>query len=183
MKAKSILAILMFLLALGLNASAQELSKSQQKEIKKTVKAMEKEGWKVKPGSMSLFDQQVRSIKAQSEVDNEGMDKWIVGSASSVSDIYDAAKMSAVTIAKSRLVEAVNQRTTVNNDNEMSNDQSKAEDNAITEEASKSLTSDIKTMRTKTLMECYREQPDGKIEVRVILAIPVSQAKKINKNN
>lgn len=182
MRTISFLAVLLLLVAFGTNAAAQDISKSQQKEIKKTVKAMEKEGWRVKPGTMSLYDQQVRSIKAQTETDNDGLDKWVIGEASSVSDLYDTAKMSAVTIAKNRLVSTISQRTTLSNDNETSNDQSKGEGNAIAEESGKSVSVDIQTLRTKTLMECYRELPDGKIEVRVILAIPASQAKKQNKS-
>lgn len=169
------------MLVVCVGISAQELSKSQKKQIKKDVAAMQKEGWKVKPGSMSLYDQQVRSIKAQNEEDDEGMDKWVIGEASSVSDLYDTAKMAAMTIAKNRLVSAVNQRTTINNDNEMSNDQAKAEGQAYVEEVGKSNVNDIQTLRTKTLMECYRETSDGKIEVRVILAIPSSQAQKLSK--
>lgn len=180
MRTISFLAAFILMILFGLNASSQELSRSQQKDIKKTVKAMEKDGWKVKPGTMSLYDQQVRSIKAQSEVDNDGLDKWVVGEASSVSDLYDTAKMSAVTIAKNRLVGAISQRTTLNNDNEMSNDQSKAEGSATAEEIGKNVSIDVKTMRTKTLMECYRNTSDGKIEVRVILALPASQALKLN---
>lgn len=181
MKTIRIIIAAIVMLAIGMNASAQELSKSQKKAIKKEVAAMQKEGWKVKPGSMSLYDQQVRSITAQNEEDDEGMNKWVIGEASSVSDLYDTAKMSAMTIAKNNLVKSVTQRTTVSNDNEMSNDQAKAEGQSYVEEAGKQVTVDVQTLRTKTLMECYRETPDGKVEVRVIVAIPASQAQKINK--
>lgn len=167
------------MLCVGMSVSAQDLSKEEKQDIKKQVAALEKEGWKVKPGSMSLYGQQLRTVKAQMEEDADGMSKWVFGEASSVSDLYDTAKLSALTIAKNNLVKSVVQNTTVSNDNQMGNDQSKAQGQAYVEEEGKQVSSDVQSLRTKTLVECYRETSDGKIEVRIVVAMPANLVSKL----
>ena len=54
MKAIKFFASLLMLFTLSLGVSAQTLTKAQEKAVKKQVKEFQKEGWKVKPGSLSL---------------------------------------------------------------------------------------------------------------------------------
>ena len=72
MKAIKFFASLLMLFTLSLGVSAQTLTKAQEKAVKKQVKEFQKEGWKVKPGSLSLADQITRSTQAQMEQNADG---------------------------------------------------------------------------------------------------------------
>ena len=100
MKAIKFFASLLMLFTLSLGVSAQTLTKAQEKAVKKQVKEFQKEGWKVKPGSLSLADQITRSTQAQMEQNADGYEKWIIGEGSSVGTIYDAARTQALTVAQ-----------------------------------------------------------------------------------
>lgn len=73
------------------------------KEAKDEAKSLEKDGWKVPAGALPLARQLDKSYNLQSEYDEEMMPKWLFGEAKSVGAIYDAAKMSAMTLAKEDL--------------------------------------------------------------------------------
>ena len=80
MKTIKYFATLLMLFTLSVNMNAQALTKAQEKAIKKQVKEFQKDGWKIKPGSLSLADQITRSNQAQWEQDADGYDKWIIRS-------------------------------------------------------------------------------------------------------
>ena len=49
--------------AMSINSvCAQDFTKSQMKQAKKEAKALEKEGWKVTPGSLSLYKQRLNLV-------------------------------------------------------------------------------------------------------------------------
>ncbi len=156
----------------NVNAQTRELSKDEKKELENEVKESLKnlEGWLVKPGALSLQAQQRRSSQVQLFED----DKWLVGSASSVGSVYDAARLQAMTLAKSEVAGQMETQISELIDAKVANKelgQGTAE--SVTEIAmkSKAITVDKKVKRPRVLMECYKNLPNGNVEVLIRLAI------------
>lgn len=172
MKTIKYFATLLMMFAFTASLNAQVLTKDQEKAVKKEVKAMEKEGWKVKPGSLSLADQIIRSKQAEKELaDNE---KWIIGVASSVGTIYDAARTQAFTVAQGEIARRLKTDMTSQIESNLGNDQlaqNGAESVAQVIVTSMGKSIDQTISRPRTLMECYRDLPNGNVEVLMRLAI------------
>ena len=148
MKTIKIIAALLMLFAFTANVNAQFLTKEQEKAVKKDVKRYEKEGWKVKPGSPSIAMQLTKSYQMAWEKTAEGTDQWIMGEGSSVGTIYDAARTQAITVAQGEIGRKL--RTIVNS-------MGKSVDQSIG--------------RPSSLIEMYRDLPNGNVEVLMRLAI------------
>ena len=97
MKAIKFFAALFMLFAVSASVNAQELDKASQKALKKQIKELKSEGWKVNPGQLPLETQLTRAFKSQ--VDGE----MITGEGKSTGTVYDAAKTQAITVAKTML--------------------------------------------------------------------------------
>ena len=174
MKTIKILASLLMLVAFTASLNAQALTKDQEKEVKKEVKAMEKEGWKVKPGSLSLSDQIIRSKQAANELNADGYDKWISGVGSSIGTIYDAARTQALTVAQGEIARRLKTDLTAQIESNLGNEQlaqQSAESVAQTIVTAMGKSIDQTISRPRTLMECYRDLPNGIVEVLMRLAI------------
>ena len=161
-----------FAFTTNVSAQTRELSNDEKKELETEVKETLKnlEGWQVKPGSLSLQAQQRRSSQVQLFEE----DKWIVGSASSTGSIYDAARLQAMTLAKSEVAGQMETRITEMIDTKVENKElSNGTAESVTDIAMKSKAKivDKKVRRPHILMECYRNLPNGNIEVLVRLAI------------
>ena len=174
MKAIKFFATLLMLFTLSLGVSAQTLTKAQEKAVKKQVKEFQKEGWKVKPGSLSLADQITRSTQAQMEQDADGYEKWIIGEGSSVGTIYDAARTQALTVAQGEISRRLKTDMTSQIEQNLANEQfaeAEAESIAQTIVTAMGKSIDQKINRPRNLIECYRELPNGNVEVLIRAAI------------
>ncbi len=165
-------ATISFAFTANVSAQTRELTKDEKKELDKEVKESLKslEGWQVKPGSLSLQAQQRRSSQVQLFEE----DKWIVGSASSTGSIYDAARLQAMTLAKSEVAGQMETQITEMIDAKAENKElGNGTAESVTDIAMKSKAKivDKKVRRPRILMECYRNLPNGNIEVLVRLAI------------
>ena len=175
MKTIKIFATLLMMFAFTASLNAQVLTKDQEKAVKKEVKKLEKDGWKVKPGAPSLAMQITRSSQAAWEQNSEGMDKWISGEGSSIGTVYDAARSQAMTVAQGEIARRLNTDITSQIEQVLANEQfaqKEAESIAQTIVASMGRTVDQSISRPRTLMECYRDLPNGNVEVLMRLAIP-----------
>lgn len=173
MKTIKFFATLLMLFVFTTHVNAQ-FDKKQMKQIEKDVKAMEKEGWKVKPGGLSLLDQQIRAKKVQLEEDDEGNALWQIGAASSEGSIYDAARMQAMVLAKTELANAISASVTAKYASEASNKQSgggSVESMAETAMKTQQVTVDQKLSNPRILFEAYMTKPNGNVEVNIRLAI------------
>lgn len=162
---------MLFAFATGANA---QFDKKQMKQIEKEAKTMEKEGWKVKPGGLSLLDQQIRSKKVQLEEDADGNPAWQIGSASSEGSVYDAARIQAMTLAKTELANAISANVSAKYASEAANKQlGDGSVESMTETAMKSqqVTVDQKLANPRVLFEAYQTKPNGNVEVTIRLAI------------
>lgn len=161
-----------FAFTTNVSAQTRELSNDEKKELETEVKETLKnlEGWQVKPGSLSLQAQQKRSSQVQLFEE----DKWIVGSASSTGSVYDAARLQAMTLAKSEVAGQMETQITEMIDAKVENKElGNGTAESVTDIAMKSKAKivDKKVRRPRILMECYRNLPNGNIEVLVRLAI------------
>ena len=172
MKTIKFFATLLMLFVFTTHVNAQ-FDKKQTKQIEKEVKAMEKEGWKVKPGGLSLLDQQIRSKKVQLEEDADGNAAWQIGAASSRGSVYDAARMQAMVLAKTELANAISANVTAKYASEAANKQLGGSVESMVETAMKSqqVTVDQKLSNPRVLFEAYQTLPDGSVEVNIRLAI------------
>ena len=164
--------------AMSINSvCAQDFTKSQMKQAKKEAKALEKEGWKVTPGSLSLYEQRLNLVAVQREMDESGMPKWVIGEGKSTGKVYNAARMQSSTVAKTDIASKIETEVAGLAEVGLANDE------ATLEAVSKALTASKgrflqKIGRVRTLMECYRDTPNGNVEVLVTIAYPINEGKK-----
>lgn len=91
-----------------INAQSRNLLEAKvNKETKKEVKALQKEGWKVAPGALPLEKMMQRSYELQYEFDDDLMPKYYNGEARPIGESYDAAKMQAMALAKVSLAQQI----------------------------------------------------------------------------
>lgn len=170
-----------------INKERQEIRKMAKKELtakvdnstKKEAKKLEKEGWRVKPGGLPLVKQLERSYLMQYEFDEELYPKYLMGEASSIGENYDAAKVSALSLAITNLAGQIQTEVTALVENTVANEQlSAGEAASITKTvmSSKNLISQS-IGRTLTIVECYRINDKGNNEVLVRIAYNGNMAK------
>ena len=161
----------------------KELDAKVSKDIKKEAKRLKKEGWVVSPGALPLEKQLERSYLMQYEYDENLFPKYIMASAQSIGENYDAAKTTATSLAKTNLSEQIQTEVTVLIENIITNQQLAAED-------ALSLTKTIKTSKSLinqsighvvTVVECYRVLDNKNREVLIRIAYDGKMAKEAAK--
>ena len=166
----------------------RKMAKSQLKEkvdkaTKKEVKKMEKDGWKVKPGALPLEKQLQRSYEMQYEYDEDNFPKYIMGTASSIGENYDAARNAAMSLAAVDLAGQIQKEVTAITETTAGNKQLSAEDAASIVE-SLTTSKDVISQsigRTIVVTECYRIAKNKNNEVLVRIAYNGNLAKKAAK--
>lgn len=174
MKTMKIFATLLMLFAFTASVNAQFLTKEQQKAVKKDVKKYEKEGWKVKPGSPSIAMQLTKSYQMAWERTADGTDQWLMGEGSSVGTIYDAARTQAMTVAQGEIARKMKTDLTAQIEQDLANEQfsqQEAESIAQTVVNTMGRSVDQSISRPNSLIEMYRDLPNGNVEVLMRLAI------------
>lgn len=152
--------------------SKKELHTKVDKSILKEAKRLAKEGWKVKPGAMPLEKQLERSILMQYEFDEHLLPKYIMGEASSIGENYDAAHLSAQSLALNHLTGLIQTEVTTMVENTVANKQLSANEAASISESVMSSRSLISQSigRTIPVIECFRTLENGNTEVLVRIA-------------
>lgn len=157
---------------MDISAQTKKEQKNAAKELKQQVNALVADGWRVSPGQLSLSEQQKRANAIQKEMDDEGFPKFISGSAQSIGNNYDAAKMQALEFAKQDAARKIQSEVAGIVENDLANVQlspGEAESTAKTILAGKS-TFYQKLGRAIVLMECYRVLPNKNTEVMMVVA-------------
>ena len=161
----------------------KELEAKVSKDIRKEAKRLKKGGWVVPPGALPLEKQLERSYLMQYEYDENLFPKYIMASAQSIGENYDAAKTTATSLAKTNLAEQIQTEVTVLIENIVTNQQLAAED-------ALSLTETIKTSKSLinqsighvvTVVECYRVLENKNREVLIRIAYDGKMAKEAAK--
>ena len=174
MKTMKILATLLMLFAFTASVNAQFLTKAQEQAVKKDVKKYEKEGWKVKPGSPSIAMQLTKSYQMLWERTADGTDQWLMGEGSSIGSVYDAARTQAMTVAQGEIARKMKTDMTTQIEQDLANEQfaqKEAESIAQTVVTAMGKSVDQTIGRPSSLIEMYRDLPNGNVEVLVRLAI------------
>ena len=155
--------------------AAEKLDRLAAKEAKK----LEKEGWTVRPGSLPLEQQLLKSYELQSKVDDDMYPLYIMGEATSVGENYDAAKTSAISLAMTNLAGQIQTELTALIENTVVNKQLTAEEAVSISETvmtSKSLISQS-LGRTMPVVECFRLNEKKNTEVQIRIAYSQKKAK------
>ena len=161
----------------------KELSARVDKTTRKEAKRLAKEGWVVAPGALPLEKQLERSYLMEYEYNANLYPKYIMANAQSVAENYDAAKVSASSLAITNLAGQIQTEVTALIENTVANKQLAAEDAASISEtvmSSKNLISQS-IGRTITVVECYRILNNKNREVMVRLAYDGAAALEVTK--
>lgn len=148
------------------------LNVKASKDAKKEAKRLKKEGWEVAPGHLTMEKQLDKSYRMQIEEDQYGLPKYIFGDAITPGNVYDAAKMQAIELAKINLAGQIQTEVTALIESTVGNEQisqEEAESVARTVSASKNLIAQS-LGRVIPVIECYRVLPNKTVEVRLTLA-------------
>jgi len=159
----------------------KELGARVSKDAAKEAKRLAKEGWEVRPGSLPLEKQLDRAYTMQYQYDEENYPKYIFGEATSVGQNYDAAKMSASSLALNDLARQISVELTALIEETTVNKQLDPEEAlSLTEtvETSKQLISQT-LGRTIPVVECFRINSKKNTEVMVRVAYDGEKAKKV----
>lgn len=161
----------------------QELAAKVDKATKQEAKRLTKEGWVVSPGALPLEKMLQRSYELESQYDENLFPKYIVASAQSIAENYDAAKITATSLAIVNLAGQIQTEVAALIENRVANKQISAEEAASISEtvmASQNLISQS-IGRTITVVECYRVLPNKNREVMVRIAYNGEMAKEAAK--
>lgn len=104
-------------------ATKKQLNEKASKAARKEAKTLTKEGWRVTPGALPLEKQLDRSYMMQYEFDGEGFPRYIMADAMSIGGNYDAAKESALELAKQNLAGQIQTEVTAIIENDVKNEQ------------------------------------------------------------
>ena len=108
------------------------------------------------------------------EKTDDGTDKWIMGEGSSIGTIYDAARTQAMTVAQGEIGRKMRTDLTAQIEQDLANEQlgaGEAESIAQTIVNAMGKSVDQSIGRPSSLIEMYRDLPNGNVEVLLRLAI------------
>lgn len=169
----------MGLLLFPIVCQAQNLAKQAKKE----ARTFAKEGWETTPGALPLQVQFLKAYEMQTQIDEYGYPKYIIGEGMSVGETYDAAKMQALEMAKIKMASSIQSEIVTLVENSVSNEQLSSDDaESITRTvaANQSLISQS-IGRVVTIAECYRTVGSKNKEVYVRIAYNAEMAKEAAK--
>lgn len=184
MKAIKIFAALFMLFAVSASVDAQNLSKADQKLLKKSVKEYKSQGWQVNPGQLPLETQVTKAFEARQERDSSGGEAWITGEGRSIGTIYDAARTQALSFSRGEIANKLTTQVSTTISEDLANEQygnDEAESVAKTIMAREGRSVDQSIKRPITLMECFRKLSNGNTEVLIIQAISSENVEKLAK--
>ena len=174
MKKLTTLLVLALSFVMMASCASQNLTKDQkaaQKSIKKEVRQLKKDGWKVAPGNIAMDLQLKEAYSKALEKDDKGYEKFVSGEAMTVGETYDAALFQATNLAKLDLAAKIETEITELIDTKLGNKQLSQKQAASLAEsvaASKNLVSQ-KLGRVLIPVKMYRDLENGNVEVRTIV--------------
>lgn len=168
------LSVLMSLTLALTGCTSKNLTKDQkmaEKNIKKEVKQLKKEGWKVAPGNIAMDLQLKETYSKALERDENGYEKFVTGEAMTVGETYDAALFQATNLAKLDLAAKIETEVAELIDTRLGNKQLSQKQAASLVEsvaASKNLVAQ-KLGRVIVPLKMYRDLDNGNVEVRTMV--------------
>lgn len=158
----------------------KELKAKADKESRKEAKKLEKEGWKVMPGKLSLEKQLMESKYAELDEDENGQKLYFIGTNQSVGGNYTAAKQIADSRARLELARAINSTIAEKIQETMSTkDFGEGDVESVSEFISaNSAIVAAQLQGVMPVLEIYREGAKNTTEVMVLVKVNAAQALK-----
>ena len=185
---KFVLAFLSIVVCLG--AVAQNYDKMEKEAVKKIhakpeklarkqAKKDAKAGWQIAPGQMPIEKQYDTYYKMLYMEDNNGLPYYITGEAMSVGGGYDAALMTATTLAKSDLAGKIQTEIAGLIEVSLSNEQISPDDavslSRVVSESKNLIAARLTNVRQPIII--YRRTSENAVEVRTVVVYSHDEAK------
>lgn len=156
----------------------KEIDKKASKEARKMAKQYKKEGWQVPIGQPPLEKQIDQYWNMYYEFDETGAPRYIMGMAMPIGEVYDAAYMQAIELAKLNIASQISSEVTafaedLVGNNQMTQEQASSLVQTVT--ASKNLISQS-LGRVRPVICVYRVKDNKNKEVLVQMAYDSNQA-------
>lgn len=173
---KTFFLIVSMVMMMCISISAQGLSK----DAKKQIKMMQKEGWVVNPGSLSLTEQYKKIYAANNDFNEDGSLRWIIGQGKSTGTAYNSVRKAAITAAKVEIASSIQEEIAGSTDQGMANEDGAPDGGTSIERTlSGAKTKFAQSLaNTEVLMECHRDLGRGRVEVQVTVACKREAARK-----
>lgn len=183
-----VLALMTVLLCLG--ADAQSFDKMEKEAVKKIhakpeklarkqAKKDAKAGWLIAPGQMPIEKQYDSYYKMLYMEDNNGLPYYFTGEAMSVGGGYDAALMTATTLAKSDLAGKIQTEIAGLIEVSLSNEQISPDDavslSRVVSESKNLIAARLTNVRQPIII--YRRTSENAVEVRTVVVYSHDEAK------
>ncbi len=151
----------------------KELKANVNKDSRKVAKDMEKDGWKVMPGRVTLEKQIERSQIAEVSLDRDGKNLFILGTHKATGGNYSAAKSIASVRAKGELASQLQSNIKRSIMDKNSSKQVSSDDIQLLDETISAILEsvDVDMAGVNNLLEIYRESDGGKCEVMITLSV------------
>lgn len=164
--------------------SEDKYEKHAKKEAKQMMSGKKEPAWSVAPGKQPLDMQLEKAYRMEDELTDEGENKWILGTAMSVGENYDGAKMQATTLAIQEIARSIQTALVAEFENSGGNEQLGADEAVSAMKTTMGGTQWVKNSigRTIPVVECYQILPNKNKNVRVVIAYNMKTAKERAKN-
>ena len=166
---KNILLLALVFLAGTIASYAQLDSKEIEKMASEESEALLKEGWKVNVGSMPLKYQLIKVYTTMGELQN-GQNKYIISDGKVIGATFEAARVHAMEIAKRNMITLIENMTLTETEGNSINSEERDIESGNLSETKYKNTSSLELGNLIPLLTCYRQLPNGNIEVLVNLA-------------
>lgn len=148
---------------------AQMSSKEIEKLASEQSEEYRKEGWKANVGSMPLKYQLIKAYTMQEEVVN-GHNKYIIADGKVKGAAFEAARVHAMEMAKRNMISMIDNMTFTDSEGNTINVEGSDIESESLQETRYKTSSSLNLGNLIPVLTCYRELPEGKVEVLVKLA-------------
>ena len=158
------------MMIIGLVASyAQMSSKEIEKLATEESEEYRKDGWKANVGSMPIKYQLIKAYTMQEEVVN-GHNKYIIADGTVKGATFEAARVHAMEMAKRNMISLIDNMTFTDSEGNTINVDGGDIESENLQETKYKTSSSLNLGNLIPVLTCYRELPEGKVEVLVKLA-------------
>lgn len=165
--------------------SKQILTEKATKQAKTEAKQAKKDGWKVPVGGLPLEKQIDNAMLKQCELLPDGQEAYIMGDATSIGGTLDAARFSAMELAKVNIIQQLEHQIEGGITAGVANEQISAANAQSLTETMGNFASfySHRLGKVKPIISLYRRESNGNYEARVMLAYSRTEMVEIAKES
>lgn len=130
---------------------------------------MKGDGWKPKAGSAPLKNQLIKAYTMMEEQVN-GQNKYIIADGQVKGSTFETARVHAMEIAKRNMISLIDNMSLTETEGGSINVEGESVEGENLSDTKYKNTSSLELGNLTTILTCYRQLPDGKVEVLVQLA-------------